>query len=74
MQQGLITRTLRVMGLPKARLGAGQVPAHCAELTPAEEWAKARSDRVGQVLARDKGSGRPTKRDRRRIERLFDRI
>lgn len=73
VRQGPVTRTLRVEGLPKARLGPKQVPACCTELTPAEEWAKAKTSRVEQVLARDPGAGRPTKRDRRQLDRLFGR-
>jgi ribosome-associated heat shock protein Hsp15 len=72
VRQGLVTRTLRVLGIPRSRVGAKLVAEFCAELTPPEEFAKARESRVQQVLARDKGSGRPTKRDRRLLDRLFD--
>jgi len=72
VRQGLITRTLRVVAVPPSRVGAKLVPGFCTDLTPAEEFEKARAQRVQQVLAREKGSGRPTKRDRRAIERLFD--
>ena len=69
---GLVLRTLRVMGVPRSRVGAKQVPLYCTELTPPEEWAKARAAGVQQLLAREKGSGRPTKRDRRLLDRLFE--
>lgn len=71
VRQGLIRRTLRVIGAPKSRVGAKLVPEYCTDLTPPEEFEKIRTQRVQQVLARDKGSGRPTKRDRREIDRLF---
>jgi ribosome-associated heat shock protein Hsp15 len=71
VRQGIVTRTLRVMGFPKSRVGAKLVPDFCAELTPPEEFEKQREQRLQHVLAREKGSGRPTKRDRRDIERLF---
>jgi len=71
VRQGIIVRTLRVLGVPAARVGAKLVPAFCEELTPASEFEKARIHRLQQVQGRDKGSGRPTKRDRRLIERFF---
>lgn len=72
VQQGVVTRTLHVVGSPRARVGAKLVPDYCEELTPPAEFEKAREQRVQHVLAREKGAGRPTKRDRREIERLFE--
>lgn len=71
VKQGIVVRTLRVIGVPRSRVGAKLVPNYCADLTPPEELAKAREQQVQHVLAREKGSGRPTKRDRRALERLF---
>ena len=71
VRQGLIVRTVRVIGVPRTRVGAGQVGAYRADLTPTTEYAKAREHRVQQFLSRGKGSGRPTKRDRRLIGRLL---
>jgi len=68
---GLIHRTLEVRGVPPARVGAALVPVYCADHTPPAEYEQARAQRVQQLLARAKGSGRPTKRDRRRLDRLF---
>ncbi len=72
VRQGLITRTMRVVAVPASRLGAKLVPAHGEDLTPAAEYEKAHAQRVQHLLAREKGSGRPTKRDRRQLERLFE--
>lgn len=72
VRQGIVLRTLRVLGSPPSRVGAALVPEFCAELTPPEEFAKARELRVQQILARAPGSGRPTKRDRRQQDRLFE--
>jgi ribosome-associated heat shock protein Hsp15 len=69
---GLMTRTLRVVAVPRSRVGAKLVAEYCADLTPPEEWEKARARSVQQVLAREKGSGRPTKRDRRLLDQLFE--
>lgn len=71
VRQGLIRRTLRVVGAPRSRVGAKLVPEYCIDLTPESEFEKVREQRVQQVLARERGSGRPTKRDRRALDRLF---
>lgn len=71
VRQGLVNRTLVVRGVPRSRVGAPLVASYCEEQTPASEWEKAKVHRVQQVLAREPGSGRPTKRDRRELERLF---
>jgi len=71
VKQGLIVRTLYVLGLPKSRVGAVRVSEYCEDRTPPEEFEKVKTQRVQQVLAREKGSGRPTKRDRRALDRLF---
>ena len=72
VRQGLILRTLRVVAAPPSRVGAKLVPEYCTDLTPAPEFEKLREQRMQQVLAREKGSGRPTKRDRREVDRLFE--
>lgn len=71
VHQGLVRRTLQVVGMPPSRVGAKRVPEFCTELTPPEEFEKARTQRVQQLLAREKGSGRPTKRDRRLLDQLL---
>jgi ribosome-associated heat shock protein Hsp15 len=72
VRQGLVTRTLRVVGLPLSRVGAKLVPDYCTDLTPPEEFEKARQQPLQQLLAREKGSGRPTKRDRRLLDQLLE--
>ncbi len=71
VRQGLIIRTLRVVGIPESRVGAKRVPDFCTDLTPASEYDKVKLQRLQHVLAREKGSGRPTKRERRDLDRLF---
>lgn len=71
VRQGVVERTLVVLAVPKSRVGAPQVGAYCEDRTPPGEWEKAREQRVQHLLARERGSGRPTKRDRRQIDRLM---
>ncbi|MDE3084864.1 MAG: RNA-binding S4 domain-containing protein [Verrucomicrobiota bacterium] len=69
---GLILRTLAVRAIPPARVGAPRVPEFCEDRTPPGEFEKMREQRVQHFLARERGAGRPTKRDRRALDRLLD--
>ncbi len=71
VRQGVVHRTLVVKGLPRSRVGAALVREYCEETTPPGEWAKAEEQRVQHLLARERGTGRPTKRDRRTWEQAW---
>lgn len=71
VRQGIMRRTLIVRGVPRGRVSAKQVPDYCEDLTPPAEFEKAREQRVQHLLARERGTGRPTKRDRRMTDRLL---
>jgi ribosome-associated heat shock protein Hsp15 len=66
---GLVTRTLRVLDVPERRIGPKVVGKFCEDQTSPEEYAKAKVQPVQQFLARERGAGRPTKRERREMER-----
>jgi ribosome-associated heat shock protein Hsp15 len=68
---GLVTRTLRVLGHPRSRVGAKQLTAYVEDLTPAAEYDRARQASLEHLLARERGRGRPTKKERRDMGRLF---
>jgi ribosome-associated heat shock protein Hsp15 len=72
VRQGLVIRTLKVVAIPRSRIGAKLVAMYCTDLTPPSEFEKQREFRLQHVIAREKGSGRPTKRDRRDLDRLFE--
>lgn len=68
---GTITRTLKVVALPRSRMGAKQLPEFMTDLTPAAEYERAKQASLEHMLARERGKGRPTKRDRREMGQLF---
>lgn len=68
---GAIHRTLRVLGCPKSRVGAKELPEFVEDLTSPAEYEKARQASLEHFLARERGKGRPTKKDRRDMGRLF---
>jgi ribosome-associated heat shock protein Hsp15 len=69
---GALTRTLKVTGLPRSRVAAKQLPEFMADLTPAAEYERAKQAGIEHLLARQRGAGRPTKKERRDMGRLFD--
>jgi len=70
IQQGIIKKTLKVKVAAKNRVSAKLVPDLAEDLTLAEEYEK--QDLLHQLNheRRERGSGRPTKKDRREISRL----
>ncbi len=68
---GVVTRTLKVVALPRSRVGAKQLPEFMQDLTPPAEYARARQAGIEHMLARERGRGRPTKKDRRDMAELF---
>ena len=65
---GILTRTVRVIAAPPSRVGAKLVPQFSEDLTPPEEYAKRPERNFLSPMFRPKGSGRPTKRDRRTLD------
>ncbi len=61
-------RVVEVKGLLGTRVGAKLVPDYMADLTPPEEYERIELARRFAFEKRDRGSGRPTKRERRDIE------
>lgn len=64
----IMTRTVRFLAAPKSRVAAKLVPDFAEDLTPPEEREKRREPNLLPPGFRPKGSGRPTKRERRVLE------
>lgn len=74
VRRGSALLSYRVVRLSESRMGAALVPDFAENLTPREELEKLRPPKETIVLQRDKGSGRPTKKERRQLEDLMDAI
>jgi len=59
--------TFRVIGMISNRQPAKLVEQYAENITPQEELDKLNVNSSVIIMARDKGAGRPTKRDRRKI-------
>lgn len=66
---GSITRTYRVIGHPTTRVGAPLVSGFAEDLTPPSPSPAPGAEFMPVPVHRPRGSGRPTKRDRRTLER-----
>ncbi len=66
-----LTRTLQVRNLTEKRIGAPRVPDYLDDQTPESEYEAARQKRDNARLFKHEGGGRPTKKNRRDIERLL---
>lgn len=64
------TRTLKVTGLLKNRVGAKLVPDYAEDITPQEEHDRLKKYFELNWERRDRGVGRPTKKERRDIDKL----
>jgi ribosome-associated heat shock protein Hsp15 len=65
-------RSVRARSLIGRRVGASLVPEHCEDLTPPEERENQTARNLRQTPLRPKGSGRPTKKERRSLESFFN--
>lgn len=74
VRKGAVQFTYRVIGLLDKRVGAPLVPQYAENLTPQSELDKMRAPVETFFLKRDRGTGRPTKKDRRVMEALWDAI
>ncbi len=69
---GELNRTVKVLGLLENRVGAKLVDKFIEDQTPAAEYLRVQEDRFQpRAPQRPKGAGRPTKKDRRQMEKLF---
>jgi ribosome-associated heat shock protein Hsp15 len=72
IQSGPMTKTVRVLALLEKRVGAKVIPQFLEDLTSPEEYEKLKQTIAQTILKRERGAGRPTKRDRRQLEQLFE--
>lgn len=69
-----VTYSYKVLDLVSSRQPAKNVPLYCIDITPDEERAKLNVPRETVFVFRDRGTGRPTKKERRDLDSLMDGI
>lgn len=68
VRKGPITYTYRILQLAENRMGAKLVPNYLQDITAPDQKELLELARMAGQSGRDRGTGRPTKKDRREIE------
>ncbi len=68
IQLGELQKSIRVLDFPKNRVAAKEVVNFLEDLTPAEEYQSIKRLKEYRFVFRPRGTGRPTKKERRDIE------
>ena len=68
IRKNQINYKIRVLDIPPSRVGAKLVDLYRKDITPKEEFEKTELLKYSKDYYRKKGTGRPTKKDRRDIE------
>jgi len=63
-------KTYKVLDLSEKRMGAKLVPDYLEEITPQDELDLLEKARMVRKMDRPKGTGRPTKKERRDLDQL----
>jgi ribosome-associated heat shock protein Hsp15 len=67
-----ITRSYKIIALAENRMAAKLVPEFMVETTPASELEILEIQKKESFFNRERGTGRPTKKDRRDMDDFFD--
>ncbi|PTN10093.1 RNA-binding S4 domain-containing protein [Mangrovibacterium marinum] len=67
-----VTYSFKVLGLIEKRVGAKLVAEYMKDVTPPEELEILEMQKHMLTLQRDRGTGRPTKKERRDLDDFFE--
>ncbi|MGI9652981.1 RNA-binding S4 domain-containing protein [Chryseobacterium sp. RLHN22] len=68
IRKNQIDYKIKVIQIPKSRLGAKLVPLHIKDVTDKEQYELLKMRKMSQDYYRNRGEGRPTKKDRRDMD------
>lgn len=72
VRKNQINYKIKVLDIPPNRVGAKLVDLYRKDITPKEEFEKTELLKYAKDYYRKKGTGRPTKKDRRDIDDYYD--
>lgn len=71
VRKGSVLYTYKVVALLEKRVGAKEVEKYASNLTPQSELDKLHAPVETFFIKRDRGTGRPTKKERREMDSLY---
>lgn len=72
VRKGAAQFSYKVLQTAESRMGAQLVPQYAENLTPQSEMDKLAAPHETIFVRRDRGAGRPTKKERREMDALWD--
>lgn len=72
VRKGPVLYTYKVLAPLEKRIGAKDVASYAENLTPQSELDKLHAPVETFFIRRDRGTGRPTKKERREMDTLYD--
>ncbi len=69
-----VTYSFKVKDISQKRMGAKLVPDFMENVTPAEEYEILEMNKISGFVDRQRGTGRPTKKDRRDMEQFTENL
>ncbi|SCD22072.1 ribosome-associated heat shock protein Hsp15 [Proteiniphilum saccharofermentans] len=67
-----VTFSFKVLALTDKRMGATKVPEFMENVTPPDQYELLELNRISGFVDRQRGAGRPTKKERRDLEQFTD--
>jgi ribosome-associated heat shock protein Hsp15 len=67
-----VVRSFKVLALAEKRMSAKLVVDYIEDVTPPEELEKLEMQKNMRWISRERGTGRPTKKERRDLDDFFD--
>jgi len=74
VRKGPVRYRYQVLGLLEQRIAAKNLTPYILDITPPEELAKGQKPNESVLMWRERGTGRPTKKERRDIDRLMEQL
>ena len=70
VRKGVVKHIYCVLKIAEKRMGAKLISEFLEDLTPDDELAKLKSDQKQPIHTREQGQGRPTKKERRMMDKM----
>ncbi|MEL0073465.1 MAG: S4 domain-containing protein [Flavobacteriaceae bacterium] len=72
LRKNQLGHQIQVIAIPKSRVGAKLVGLYCTVTIPSESEERKELQQLTSSAKRDRGTGRPTKKERRELDRFED--